>query len=142
MTYPIPTPAALTQGVSLRVADYSELELIATADDTGVASVSTDQLQQSQILRVERIVVTGDSENECLLGVYTGDGSGSILPQRIRDWTPLPPSTIGVAEYPQFLTITPTYCLTIYIEGANEGDVFTAAVQYQLVLKIVGKAGG
>lgn len=139
MSYPIPVPAALTQGVSLRVADYSELELLATAGADGTATVSTDPLQQSQILRVERIVVTSDSLNNCQLGIYTGDGS--ILPQRIRDTTGLPAQSMAIAEYPQFLTITPTSCLTVYVTGGSEGDVFTAAVQYQLVLKIIGRRG-
>lgn len=131
----LPMPAALTQGVTFRTIDYAEIELTATANGAGVATASSDYLQQGQYWRIERLVVNGDSANECTVFVYQGD---TALAQRQRDGTPLPPGIIGVSEYPAFLTILPTSCLTVEVTGASQGDVFAIAAQYQLVQKIIG----
>jgi hypothetical protein len=132
----LPVPAALTKGVSLAVIDYTEKEGLATAGADGTATVSYDQLQQGQYWRVERIVVVGNSANECTVFVYQGDDP---ISQRQRDGTPLPPGIVGVSEYPSYLTILPTSCLTVVVAGANQGDVFNVTAQYQVVQKITGQ---
>lgn len=132
----LPVPAALTKGVSLAVIDYTEKEQIATATAEGVATAQYDYLQQGQYWRVERLVVVGDSANECTVYVYQGD---QPISQRQRDGTPLPPGIVGVSEYPSYLTILPTSCLTVVVTGASKGDVFNVTAQYQLVQKIIGQ---
>lgn len=133
----LPVPAALTRGITFSVIDFAEAELQAVADAAGVATITWPYLQQGQYWRIERLVVTGDSANECAVFVYQGDDP--TLPQRQRDGTPLPPGIIGVSEYPAYLTILPTSCLTVQITGAAQGDVFSVTPQYQLVQKILGR---
>lgn len=132
----LPVPAALTRGVTFQIIDYGEAELQAIADATGTATITWPYLQQGQYWRIERLVVAGNSSAECFVFVYQGD---TVLPQRQRDGTPLPPGIIGVSEYPAYLTILPTSCLTVQITGASKGDVFSVTPQYQLVQKIIGK---
>jgi len=122
-------------GVALQVIDYTEQEIIATANAVGVALASYDQVDSLSWWRVERIVASGTSANTCELAAYQGQ---SVLPQRIRDWTPLPPGFIAVAEYPSYLTILPGSCLTINVTGAAPGDTFYIIAQYQVVQKIGG----
>lgn len=132
----LPVPAALTRGVDFRVIDYNELEITMEAAADGVAAQSTDYLQQDQWLRVERIVAISDTQATGVeLTVYKGDLP--VLPQRGRDWTPMPPGFVAVAEYPAFLTVYPGSCLTLQAAGANSGDLFWLAVQYQLVAKVL-----
>lgn len=129
----LPMPVALTRGISFRTIDYTETEMIATAVAGGVATAQFDYLQQGQYWRIERLTVLGNSSNECTVYVYQGD---TPIAQRQRDGTPLPPGIVGVSEYPSYLTILPTSCLTVVISGANEGDVFNVTPQYQLVQKV------
>jgi hypothetical protein len=131
----LPVPAALTRGMSLRVIDYTEKEMIATAGAGGIATAQYDYLQQGHYWRIERICVLGDSANQCTVFVYQGD---QPISQRQRDGTPLPPGIVGVSEYPSFLTILPTSCLTVVVSGANECDVFNVTAQLQVVQKVTG----
>lgn len=132
----LPVPAALTRGVSWRIIDYTETENQAAADSGGIATAQYDYLQQGQLWRVERICVQGNSANQCTVFVYQGD---TAIPQRQRDGTPLPPGIVGVSEYPAYLTILPTQCLTVVITGAHPGDVFNVTAQYQLVQKVIAR---
>jgi|HubBroStandDraft_4_1064222.scaffolds.fasta_scaffold01801_12 hypothetical protein len=132
----LPVPAALTRGVTLQVIDYNEVELILTAGSDGIAQDETDQLQQNQYMRIERIVVTTSSQNTVEVTIYQGDNP---IPQRGRDWTILPPGYVAVSEYPSFLTILPTYCLMAQVTGANEGDTFCVVATYQLVQKLTNR---
>jgi acetyl esterase/lipase len=119
-------------GVALQVIDYPELELIATANAQGVAYVASDPIDPAQLWRVERIVVNGDSANTCEVTVYQ---NYTVTPQRARDWSPIPPGFVAIAEYPSFLTILAGSCVALNITGANPGDLFNITVQYQLVAK-------
>lgn len=130
----LPVPAAITRGVRLRIIDLGVTELQVTAGPDGTGQASTTTLQQGMWLRIERIVVLGDSLNTAEITVYEGDDT--TRPQRGRDWTQLPPGYVAVAEYPAFLTINPTLCATIAVTGAADGDIFYASVQYQLVAKV------
>jgi len=132
----LPVPAALTRGITLQVIDYAEQERTATAAADGIATITWDYLQQGQYWRLERLAVVGNHTAECTVGVYQGD---TPIAQRQRDGTPLPPGIIGVSEYPSFLTILPTSCLTVVVTGAAPGNVFTCAAQFQLVQKIIGR---
>lgn len=135
-TYQGPAPAVLRRGVQLQVVDYNEKELTLKADATGTATASTDYLAAGRYWRVERIIViSGSASTSCLLTVYRND---TPRVQRGRDWTPLPPGDVAVAEYPSFLNVYPTECLTLQVTGANPGDTFAAAVQYQDVYKMLG----
>jgi len=136
----IPTPASYSKGMGLRVLDYGELELSEQADSAGVALLQSDVLATDQQLRIERIVVWGTSENLCQITVYNGDDSDNPLPQRARDGTPFPSGFIAVSEYPSYLTISPGNALTVAVTGANPGDQFYAAAQYQLCQKVLGQA--
>lgn len=133
----LPIPAALLYGASFQTIDLAEVELLAKAGSNGVATVTSTYLQQGQYWRIERMVVVGNSANECVVYCYQGD---TPLAQRQRDGTPLPPGIVGVSEYPNFLTILPTSCLTVEITGANPGDVFYVTPFYQLVQKKTGSA--
>lgn len=143
MTSTLPVPASLSGGVSFRTVDIDKLRLTATADATGtaVASGATQGpdtvMQQGQWMRIERIVITGNSLNGCEAGFYEGD-AGELLLQNIEDWTPLPSGDVGVSEYPSFLTIRPTRCLTVQITGANKGENFFVSATYQLCVKAPG----
>lgn len=140
-TYQGPAPAVLRRGVQLQVVDFNEKELTLTAPAGGPpgsasASASTDYLAAGRYWRVERIVVvSGSAATSCLLTVYRND---TPRVQRGRDWTPLPPGDVAVAEYPSFLNVYPTECLTLQVTGCNPGDTFAAAVQYQDVYKMLG----
>lgn len=136
----IPTPAVYAKGMGLRVLDYGELELSAAANAGGVALLQTDVLSSDQLYRIERIVVYGTSENLCQITVYNGDDSDNPLPQRARDGTPFPSGLLAVAEYPNYLTITSGNALTIAVTGANSGDQFFAAAQYQLCQRVLGQS--
>lgn len=120
-------------GVELQVIDYPEAELVATANAQGVAYAAFDPIDPAQLWRVERIVVNGDSANTCEVTVYQ---NYTVTPQRARDWSPIPPGFVAIAEYPSFLTILAGSCLMLNIIGANPGDVFNIAAQYQLVSKV------
>lgn len=133
-----PTPAVYSEGLGLRVLEFDLKELSATvAAGQTSAVMQTQTLPSSHILRIERIVVTGNSANLCEIGVY--EGADTTLPIRGRDWTPFPSGMVAVAEYPSFLTIRETLPVSILITGANPGDQFAAAVQYQLCLKVRGQ---
>jgi len=122
-------------GVTLQVIDYTEQETIATASAAGIALASYDQVDSLQWWRVERIVVNGSSAKTCEVTVYQGQAA---IAQRARDWSPMPPGFVAIAEYPNFLTILPGSCLTVEITGANSGDTFNITAQYQVVQKIAG----
>jgi hypothetical protein len=128
-----------SQGIGWHVTDYTEVELVAKANAAGLAQASGDYIQGGQWWRVERIVISSASANSCLATVYVGP---DLLPQRARDWTPLPPGFNAIAEYPSFLTVQPASCLTFGITGAAPADVFNITVQYQLVAKTRSAAGG
>lgn len=130
------SPAVLSVGFGLRIIDFEDKELTGQADVTGTCLLQTDQLASDHYMRVERIVVQGPSANTCIVTVYVGDRQ---IPQRGRDWTPLPPGAIGVSEYPSYLTVKPTTLLTIAITGAVPNDRFFASVQFQLVQKVLGQ---
>lgn len=136
----VPAPAVLQHGYGLRVIDYTDVELEGAADATGLAWLQTSPLAWNYYMRVERMTIVPygtNSVNECEIGVYVGD---QLIPQRGRDWTPFPAGTVAVSEYPSYLTVRPTYQLSIAISGAAPGDIFFAAVQYQLVEKVLGQA--
>lgn len=133
-----PTPAVYDRGLGLRTLAYDISELIATV---GVGATSCelqmDPVSPGHVLRVERILVLGNSANTVSVEVFEGDDT--TRPIRSRDWTPLPPGARGVAEYPQHLTIRETNPLTILVTGANAGDIFQAAIQWQLCVKTLGQ---
>lgn len=131
----IPYPAVLRAGYELRVIDYAELELAGDAAADGTAVLSSDYVQQGYLLRAERICVTGTSSRLTQITVLVGDDTSR--PARYRDGTPFPPGQVAVSEYPSFLTVLPTLCLTLLIDGASPGDSFGATVQYQLVQKVL-----
>lgn len=120
-------------GVALQVIDYTEQEIIATADATGTAFAAYDQIDSSQLWRVERIVVNGTSAAPSEVTVYQGS---TVIPQRARDWSPLPVGFVAIAEYPSYLTILAGSCLALNITGANPGDAFYIVAQYQLVARV------
>lgn len=120
-------------GVALQVIDYTELEVIATANAAGVAFAAYDQVDALQWWRVERIIVNGNSAKPCEVTVYQGQ---TVTPQRARDWSPLPVGFVAIAEYPNFLTILPGSALSLNITGAAAGDAFYICAQYQLVTKV------
>lgn len=134
----VPAPAVLTRGYGLRVIDYTGVELQAVADATGSAVLATDYLPQDHLLRVERMTIAGNSANLCTIVVYEGDDVTRMI--RARDFTYFPPGSLAVAEYPSYLNIGPTLCLSISVTAANPGDQFAAYVQYQLVQKVLGQA--
>jgi hypothetical protein len=138
-TLGIPVPAALSKAVDLQIIDIDEVEIQLTANSEGTDEESTDYLQQGQWWRIERAVITSQSQNLVQITLYQGDDT--TMPQRARDWAQIPAGQSAVAEYPNYLTILPTRCLTVAMQGANEGDNVFAAVTYQLVQKLVRRGG-
>jgi hypothetical protein len=136
----IPVPAVYSKGMGLRVLNYDELELTGSAGQDGTAILQTDILASDQLLRIERIVVYGDSASLCDVTVYNGDDSPAPAPQRARDGTQLPSGYLAVAEYASFLNVAAGNCLTVEVTGANPGDQFYAAVQFQLCQRVIGQA--
>ena len=135
MTDPRLPRAVALGGVMLQTIDFIVAQLVGTADSKGVITlVPTDPVPGDQYWRIERITVTpalaGSESVEC--GVY----GGSPGPLTVRDWVDLPAGTIGVAEYPQPITIESTTLLTIQITGAQPGDSAVAIVQYAVVQRV------
>lgn len=130
----LPTAVQTTSGVVLQVIDYVVQPLQAVANSAGIATITYDTVDPSQLWRVERIVLSTDSPLPLDCTVY----GASILPINIRDWTPLPVGFNAVAEYPQPVTIQGGAELQIVATGAAPGDVLTANVQYALVQRVPG----
>lgn len=142
----VPTPSALIHGAAFQTVDFSETELQLKADATGTAfgygaKHSGGQLSTGEWLRIERIVITSNSANDCECGFYLGDDDPPLM-QRIRDWTPLPAGDVGVSEYPSYLTIYPGRSLAVNITGANPNDLFFISYAWQLVQKVTGSWPG
>lgn len=121
-------------GLVLAVVDYQVLALQAKADANGNALVAYDQIDPLQLWRVERLVVQLTSTVQVNVTVY----GGSSTPQRIdaRDWTPVPAGFVGVAEYPQPMTIPGGSFLSVQATGCTPGDTMTVSAQWALVQRV------
>jgi hypothetical protein len=133
----LPRALALQSGVGLQVVDYQVITLAGVADAHGTITMfPSDEVDGGQLWRVERITVTpnisGGKTVQC--GVY----GGTPGPSTIRDWVDLSTGTIGIAEYPQPMTIESATLLTIQILGATAGDLAAAVVQYAVVQRAAG----
>jgi hypothetical protein len=133
----LPRAVALSAGVQLQTVDFVVVQLVGTATAAGIITLSPpDPVDPDQFWRIERISVTphiaGVETIQC--GVYGGDPS----PFTIRDWVDLPAGTIGIAEYPQPMTILSSTLLTLQITGAAAGDTAAAVVQYAVVQRVSG----
>jgi len=137
MTDPrLPHALALSQGVGLQTVDLAVLPITGKADSSGTIIMAADPVPSPYLWRVERLVVTptlaGPNTVQC--GVYGGSpGAGTV-----RDWVDLLPGSIGVAEYPQPLTVDSNTSLMVQITGAKPGDSATAVVQYAVVQRTTG----
>ena len=134
----LPRALALSSGVGLQVIDYQIRPAQAKADATGTALVAYDIIDPDYLWRVERLVVEHNSANQLAIGVYGGSGAPQVTD--LRDWTPLPTGFIGVAEYPQPMTILGGSFLSIQATGANPGDVLTVSAQWALVQRVSGSS--
>lgn len=133
---PLPVAIQRSAGVVLQEIDYPVQDAQAKADATGTATVTYGQVDPTEIWRVERIVVQHNSTKQLAVTVYVGAGTPSTI--QGRDWTPLPPGVVGVAEYPRYLTVPGGAGLTVQATGANAGDVITVSTQYALVQRVPG----
>lgn len=133
---PLPVAIQRSAGVVLQEIDYPVEDMQAKANAAGVATVIYETVDPAEIWRVERIIVQHNSAKQLTVTVYVGTGSPIAI--QGRDWTPLPPGVVGVAEYPRYLTIPGGSGLTIQATGANSGDVVTVSVQYALVQRVPG----
>jgi hypothetical protein len=134
MPSPLPVAVAHSAGVELAVIDYATAPGSATADATGTATITFDEVDQGELWRVERIVITANSAQTLNAAVYAGYPS----PGNLRDFTQIPPGWSAIAEYPALLTIPATVALQITTTGAAQGDTVTASVQYQRVQRAAG----
>lgn len=130
----LPKAVANTSGIALQVVDFQVLPRQALADATGTALVEYDVIDPDYLWRLERLIVQHNSTNQVTVTVYGGSGA----PQRIdtRDWTPIPAGFIGVAEYPQPMTINGGSFLSVQGLGMNPGDALTVSAQWALVQRV------
>lgn len=133
---PLPVALQLSQGVALQVVDYQTLPRTGTLDATGSAIIAYDGIDPSQLWRVERLVIQHSSKKQLTITVYGTSDPRTPQPIDIRDWTPLPSGFIGVAEYPQFLTILGGSFLAIGVTGGTQGDTVTVNAQWTLVARV------
>lgn len=135
----LPRALALSSGVGLQVIDYQVVPAQAKADANGIALVSYGIIDPDYLWRVERLVVQHNSTNQLTVGVYGGNGAPQVTD--LRDWTPIPSGFIGVAEYPQLMTVLGGSFLSVQATGAHPGDILTVSAQWTLVQRVAGGGG-
>lgn len=133
---PLPRAVQLTQGVALQVVDYQTRPLTGKLDATGSLVLAYDGIDPDQLWRVERIVVQHSSAKQLTITAYGTTDPRTPQPIDVRDWTPLPSGFIGVAEYPQPMTVLGGSFLAIKATGGNPGDTVTVNAQWALVARV------
>lgn len=138
MTNPNLPRALALSGIGLQTIDYVTVTLQGKADAKGTITLTPpDEVSSGQLWRIERITVTprlSVANDTVQCGVYGGSPDAST----IRDWVDLPQGTVGIAEYPQPITIDSATLFTIQLTGATVGDSATAVVQYAVVQRAQG----
>lgn len=117
-------------GLSYRVVDWDVWTLTSPPAAVGVATISTDPVEQGFLLLVERLVIGTTSTARTACNVYAAP-PGNLSPAYRRDGTPA--GNDAVAEYPRPFLVPAGVPLTLVWTGADAGAQAFVSVQYQLV---------
>lgn len=136
MTIPIAVQRA--KGVALQVVDIQVEPMLALADATGTATLTTKRpVDPDQLWRVERLVVQSSSGKQLNLTVTDGSQANSQgINLGLRDFGKAPAGYPQVAEYPCPMTLLGNQQFTLIATGASAGDQVAATVQYMIMMRV------
>jgi hypothetical protein len=125
-SFVLPAQVAGAGATGWGFSDWSQVRLSATADASGVATVTCPQVDPSTQWLVDRLVVQSTSTASASVKLY----DSTVAPASVLDGTAT--GNLNSADYPQGLLIRPAASLIAQWTGATPGAVCTLTAQVRI----------